>query len=206
MRIKGRETKWISNFKQYDVLLFMVPCIMLQFMKMTDKMQLCRIIYCSLTALHVLSDIFVHHQEHLNCIYSFWYYSRVSLPGDELNLDISRQQHTWIIPEAVNAVKMLLMMSENIAQNMQSSQGTINYPTQLHLVNHFHKIIWCLLATWNYNLMTETKHVFKTFDLISITETVASSRKFYKHVQIVSFCQIWMKQRLLVPQIGGVAI
>jgi len=34
--------------------------------KMTDKMQLCRIIYCSLTALHVSSDIFAHHQEHLN--------------------------------------------------------------------------------------------------------------------------------------------
>jgi hypothetical protein len=29
------------------------------------------------------------------------------------------------------------MMSENIAQNMYSSQGIINYPTQLHLVGHF---------------------------------------------------------------------
>ena len=46
---------------------------------MTNKMQLCRIIYCSLTALHVLSDIFAHHQEYLNCNYSFWFYSRVSL-------------------------------------------------------------------------------------------------------------------------------
>jgi len=45
-------------------------------------MQLCRIIYCSLTALHVSNDIFAHHQEHLNCIYSFWYYSRMSLPAD----------------------------------------------------------------------------------------------------------------------------
>ena len=48
---------------------------------MTNKMQLCRIIYCSLSALHVSSDIFAHHQEHLNCIYSFWYCSRVSLPA-----------------------------------------------------------------------------------------------------------------------------
>jgi len=47
--------------------------------KMTNKMQLCRIIYCSLTALHVLSDIFVQHQKHHNCIYSFWYYSRMWL-------------------------------------------------------------------------------------------------------------------------------
>jgi hypothetical protein len=48
------------------------------FCKMTNKIQVCRIIYCSLTALHVLSDIFAHHQEHLNCNYSFWFYSRVS--------------------------------------------------------------------------------------------------------------------------------
>jgi len=39
------------------------------------------IIYCSLTAVHVSSNIFAHHQEHLNCVYSFWYYSRVSLPA-----------------------------------------------------------------------------------------------------------------------------
>jgi hypothetical protein len=31
-------------------------------------MQLCRIIYYSLAALHVSIDIFAHHQEHLNCI------------------------------------------------------------------------------------------------------------------------------------------
>jgi len=37
-------------------------------MKMTNKMQLCRIIYYSLSALHVSSDIFAHHQEYLNCI------------------------------------------------------------------------------------------------------------------------------------------
>jgi hypothetical protein len=32
---------------------------------------------------------------------------------------------------------MFLMMSENIARNMYSSQGIINYPTQLHLLGHF---------------------------------------------------------------------
>jgi len=48
---------------------------------MTNKMQQCRIIYCSLAALHVSSDIFAHHQEHLNCIYSLWYYTRESLPA-----------------------------------------------------------------------------------------------------------------------------
>jgi hypothetical protein len=29
------------------------------------------------------------------------------------------------------------MMSKNIAQNKKSSQGLINYPTQLHLVGYF---------------------------------------------------------------------
>jgi len=32
---------------------------------------------------------------------------------------------------------MPLMMSENIPRNMLSSQGIINYSTQLHLVGHF---------------------------------------------------------------------
>jgi hypothetical protein len=41
--------------------------------KMTNKMQLCRIIYCSLTALHVSSGIIAHHQERLSCNYSFWF-------------------------------------------------------------------------------------------------------------------------------------
>jgi len=35
---------------------------------MTNKMQLWRIIYYSLAAMHVWSDIFAHHQEHLNFI------------------------------------------------------------------------------------------------------------------------------------------
>jgi len=34
------------------------------------------------------------------------------------------------------------MMSENIARNMYSSQGIINYPAQLHLVGHF-RILDC---------------------------------------------------------------
>jgi hypothetical protein len=43
-------------------------------------MQLCRIIYYSLAALRVSSEVFAHHQEHLNCIYSFWHYTRMLLP------------------------------------------------------------------------------------------------------------------------------
>jgi len=49
-------------------LICILPCIMTQYTKMTNKMQLCRIIYYPLAVLHVSSDIFPHHQEHLNCI------------------------------------------------------------------------------------------------------------------------------------------
>ena len=55
-------------------------------------MQLCRIIYYSLAALHVSNDIFAHHQEHLNCNYSFWYYTRMSLPAGIMGvLELTRQ-------------------------------------------------------------------------------------------------------------------
>jgi hypothetical protein len=85
-------------------------------------MQQCRII-CSLDALHISSDTVAHHQEHLNCIYSLWYYTRELLPAGfmgelELSHKTGRQQLTCIIPEAVNTVYMLLMMSKSIARNM----------------------------------------------------------------------------------------
>jgi hypothetical protein len=54
--------------KHVVFLIYMFPCIIAQYTKMTNNMQLCRIIYYSLTALHVSSDIFAHHQDHLNCI------------------------------------------------------------------------------------------------------------------------------------------
>jgi len=157
---------------------------------MTNKMQLCRKIYCSLTALHVSSYVFAHHQEHLNCNYSFWFYSRVSLSAavsslqrhtwmtalhvssyvfahhqEHLNCNYSfwfysrvslsaavssLQRHTWIKPEAVIIVKMLLIMSENITRNMWSNQGTINYPTKLHLIGYFCKnkiVIWAVIRS-----------------------------------------------------------
>jgi len=45
---------------------------------MTNKMQLCRIVYCSFTALHVSSDIFAHRQENLNCDYGFYDYTVIT--------------------------------------------------------------------------------------------------------------------------------
>jgi hypothetical protein len=42
---------------------------------MTNTMQNCGIGYFTLAALHVSSNIFAHYQEHLNCVYSLWYYN-----------------------------------------------------------------------------------------------------------------------------------
>jgi hypothetical protein len=72
-------------------------------------MQHCRIIYYFLAALHVLSDTVVHHREHLNCIYSLWYYTGKLLLADfmgelEFSHETGRQQLTCIILEVVNAV------------------------------------------------------------------------------------------------------
>jgi len=59
----------------------MVPYIIHNSYKKTNKMQLCRISLfpCFLVALHVSSDVIAYHQEHLKCSDSFWFYSRVSL-------------------------------------------------------------------------------------------------------------------------------
>jgi hypothetical protein len=62
--------------------------------KISKNMQLCRIIYCSSTALHVSSDIFAYHQEHLICNYSFWFYSRVLLAA--VMAELSSTLHTAI--------------------------------------------------------------------------------------------------------------
>jgi len=52
---------------------------------------------------------------------------------------------------------MLLMMSENIARNMYSSQGIINYPTQLRLVGHFH-ILYHDARKYEYRTIRLTLH------------------------------------------------
>jgi hypothetical protein len=80
-------------------------------MKMTKKMQMCKIIYYSLASVHVSRDIFAHHQEYLNCICSFWYYTHMLLPVGimgqlefPLSDDTNRQQHMCVIPENANTV------------------------------------------------------------------------------------------------------
>jgi hypothetical protein len=47
-------------------------------------------------------------------------------------------------------------MSENIPQNMWSSQGIINYPTQLHLVGHF-RILYYDERKHEYKILRQLK-------------------------------------------------
>jgi len=70
---------------------------------MTNKTQENLLFHCSLTAQHVSSDIITHHQEVLNCNYSFWFYSRLSLPS-AVKHDSGRQRQTYVKPEAVITV------------------------------------------------------------------------------------------------------
>jgi hypothetical protein len=78
-------------------------------MKMTNRLQLCRIIYYSLAVLHVSSDIFAHHQEYINCIQLLllhtyvaagWYHGNFGTQSQHSH-DTSRQRHTCVTPEAI---------------------------------------------------------------------------------------------------------
>jgi len=49
-----------------------------------------------LTARHVSSDIIAHHQELLNCNYSFWFYVCRCRPLSWRRHDRGRQRQTWV--------------------------------------------------------------------------------------------------------------
>jgi hypothetical protein len=81
----------ITYVTQIMNLMFIYPFIVTQYTKMTNKMQLCRIIYYSLAAVHVSSDIFAHRQEHLTVLQllvlhtyvaASWYHGSVSCSHD----------------------------------------------------------------------------------------------------------------------------
>jgi len=86
-------------------------------MKVTNKMQLYRLIYFSFLALHVLSNVFAHHQEHLTVFtLSGSIHLRLLQTGvlDVLKLqfqlihDIMTPACSnlgWILPDSVNTVK-----------------------------------------------------------------------------------------------------
>jgi len=66
-------------------------------MKVTNKMQLYRLIYYSYSALHVSGDVFAHHQEHLNVLQYLVVFTQVAAgwclgSAFQLIQDTSRQQ------------------------------------------------------------------------------------------------------------------
>ena len=140
-------------------------------------MQLCRIRYYSLAAVHVSSDIFAHHQEHLNCITAsgITHVCRCQLAA------------TYMCnTRSCNTVQMLLMMSENVARNMQSSQGIINYPTQLHLVGHF-RILYHDARKHEYrnyvpHVITIVVRLVHRKTLISYIKKIKDSYRIFKNI------------------------
>jgi hypothetical protein len=73
-----------------------------------------------LTAQHVLSDIIAHQQELLNCNYTFWFYSGLSLLAAVMAVSHDSGQQRHVEHSITNRI--------------------INYPTQLHLVGPFYTI------------------------------------------------------------------
>jgi len=151
-------------------------CQILVFTKMINKMQLCWIIYCSLSALHVSSYIFAHHQEHLNCNYSFWFYSR----------------HSWIKPEAVITVKMRLMMSENTARTLNTT-SCVQSAIPLHFYDICNTQRGCLTSKFALNNYTSTvtkstnahkctKYLINTVFLLHVSATLVAifSEAYYQ--------------------------
>jgi hypothetical protein len=73
-------------------------------MKATNKMQLYRLIYFSLSALHISGDVFAHHQEHLT----------VCTLSGSIQPGCCRLNTTNYCKYS----PVFLMMGENIARNM----------------------------------------------------------------------------------------
>jgi len=105
---------------------------------MTNTMQLCRIMYYSLAVLHVSSDIFAHHQEHLNCITAsgITHVCRCQLVLHTY-VAASWQLHTCVIPEAVIQFRCSWWWAKISLETCRTAKEIINYPSQLHLVGHF---------------------------------------------------------------------
>jgi hypothetical protein len=75
-------------------------------MKVTNKMQLYRLIYFSLSSLHVSGNVFAHHQEHLT-VFTVLTHSRHHQAATLVNTTKYRKYS-----------QVLLVMGENIARNM----------------------------------------------------------------------------------------
>jgi len=102
-------------------------------MKVTNKMQLYRLIYYSKPALRVSGDVFVHHQEHLTvftasgsiypscCRLVSW--MSWNCKQFQLIHDTSRQQLGWMLLEAVNTVKCSWWWAKNRSKHVEPTRN-----------------------------------------------------------------------------------
>jgi len=79
-------------------------------MKVTNKMQLYMFIYYSYSVLHVLGDVFTHHQEHLTVFTYLVVFTQVA----------AGWCHGWVKTkfQLIQYSQVLLIVDENFAQNM----------------------------------------------------------------------------------------
>jgi len=116
-----------SPFGHLHQIYFYTQLKRLQYTKMTKKMQLYRIIYYSLAAVHVSSDIFAHHQEDLHCITA----------SGITHVCRCRLAATYVIPEAVIQFRSSWWWAKISLETCRAAKEYLNYSIQLHLVGHF---------------------------------------------------------------------
>ena len=89
-------------------------------------MQLCRIIYYS-----IVLWLFNMFRAILSLIIRsvLTVITASGFSQSQLSHDSSRQHYMWMKPEAVNTVKILLMMSDNVARNMYSTPSSYSATT-----------------------------------------------------------------------------
>jgi hypothetical protein len=99
--------QWIEDMRDIYCELELWKIHTVLFVKVTNKMQMYRLIYYSKSALHVLGDVFAHHQEHLTVFtVSGSVYPRCChVVQFQLIQDTSRQQLGWTLPDTVNTVR-----------------------------------------------------------------------------------------------------
>jgi len=102
-----------------------------------------------LIAQHVSSDIIAHHQELLNCNYSFWFLLTFVVAGRCHRWVGTVPTQPWQRPTTTNVSKTrscnynleapddARYSSKRVEQSRNN--GIIKCPTQMHLVGHFYK-------------------------------------------------------------------
>jgi hypothetical protein len=99
--------RFLNFFSKADLVLDVYQSVYCDIIiKVTNKMQIYRLIHYSKSALHVSGNVFAHHQKHLTYLQYPVVFTQVAAgwcPGS--SRDTSRQQRGWTLPDTVNTVK-----------------------------------------------------------------------------------------------------